>query len=193
MRLGKTLLAAFLALSAPALAQTQLPELPPVPSFNPVQLQIPATGADFNTLVLRINNILSPLLPVGAGATVFNAVNQLAFNATATGNSPYISLQPGGDTNAGIRIVPNGNGNIALFSSAFNQASLGGIHVGNYASWVPAGGLDKCPGAAFNKPAVPAMLQTGSGVAMANYVSDHVLGYLLVKDPFERVFAFPGC
>ncbi len=156
-----------LMLAAPAVAQTS----PPVASFNPSQLQIPATGVDFNTLINRINAILVPALGSGSGL-----VNLIGISGGTTGNNAVIGLQPGADANAGIQINPNGSGNIVLFS----QYDTGVLQFGSQASFIPTTSLIACPG-------VPA------GKAAPIGVSNTVTGFTPIKDWLNRTHAWPVC
>lgn len=138
LRRALLLAGAIIALLPPAGAQT-----PPIPNFNPSQLQIPATGADFNTLIRSINAILVPLVPGGSAG-----VNLISLTGGVTGSPAVIGLQSGADANAGIQINPNGSGNIVLFS----QTDTGVLQIGNQASFVPANSFVACPGATIGHP-----------------------------------------
>jgi hypothetical protein len=146
--------------------------------FNPQQLQIPATGADFNALVNAINAILSPLTGGGLinGGAV--GVNIISLIPGATGVPAQIGLQPGSDPNGSIQIVPNGSGDIILF----NQANSGGFLVfGSQSLWVPATGLSPCP--AMQGGTIP-LGMTGLPV---------VTGYWVFEDWLDRVHYAPAC
>lgn len=140
-----------------------------VATVNPAQLQIPATGVDFNNLIQAINAILTPLIP-----NVASPVNSISLTAGATGSQAMIGLQTGADTNAGIMINPNGSGNITLFS----QLDTGVLQFGNQSSFVKAAGLVACPAAVKNNP---------FGVAPV------VTGYFLAADWLGVQHAIPGC
>jgi len=128
---------------------------PPIPTFNAAQLQIPATGADFNTLVQKINAILVPLIPAAPGA-----VNLISLTGGVTGSPGVIGLQLGADANAGIFINPNGSGNIILFG----PGDTGVLQFGNAADFVPATGFASCPGVIPNRAPI------GVGGTVSSYV-----------------------
>ncbi len=143
---------------------------PPVASFNPSQLQIPATGADFNTLINRINAILVPALGSGSGL-----VNLIGLSGGTAGNNAQIGLQPGADANAGIQINPNGSGNIILFGSS----DTGVLQFGSSSSLVPATGFAACPGVIPNKAPIG--------------VQGVVKGYIIVKDWLGNSHGWATC
>jgi hypothetical protein len=109
-----------------------------VPTVNSQNLQIPATGADFNAVINSINTILAPL----TGGASAGGVNAISLTPAGTGYPAQITLQPGADPNAGILINPNGSGNITLFGAG----DTGVLQLGNSAGFVPANGLAACPG-----------------------------------------------
>jgi len=167
MKLRSILAAMMLAaLPVAALAQTL-----PIPLFSPSQLQIPATGTDFNSLIVRINATLQPTLVSPSGA-----VNLISLTGGLTGTPAIIGLQPGADSNAGIQINPNGSGNIILFG----QADTGVLQFGSQAMFVPATSLIACPG-------VPA----GKSAPMG--VSTTVTGFTPIKDWLGRTHSWPTC
>lgn len=159
-----------LALAGSAWAQTQQTPIQffgsPFDSSNQI--------GNLNTLIQRVNAILTPLQPTIAGA-----VNFVSLTSAPTGLGPVIGVQPGGDTNASIRVSPAGNGDISLFSSKLNLSSTGHIKIGNMASWVKAPALATCPG---SKPGQPRF-----GVA------NTITGYLVIKDWLDQTHGMPGC
>mgnify|MGYP001615226567 CR=1 FL=1 len=113
-------------------------QAPPIPLMtgpqDPAQMQ-----ANFNRLINQINAILVPLLPAnGAG---------LGVPIGSDGNGT-ITLPIGSASTAGIKIDPNGSGNIILFG----DGDTGTLKFGNTTAFIKATGLAPCPGAVPNMP-----------------------------------------
>lgn len=131
-----------------------------------------------NTLVLSINAITGPLLPAVTGG-----VNSISLTSGVTGSPAVIGLQPGGDTNAGININPNGSGNISLFATT----DTGVLQIANATSWFAAkgAGLVPCPGGgAKGSDLAGGLLQGGMQT---------VQGYEVHEDWLGRAYWLPGC
>lgn len=170
--LGLTML---LAAALPAWSQA-FPTSPyaPQPPINGVGVgfDLSNPAANMNNLVAAVNKILSPLIPYTPNATGF-----ISLTPGAQGNGPMIGSY-GAAASVNLKVVPQGNGNIVLFSST-NPLSTGLIKVGNLASWLPAKGLAACP----------AVVGGQAQIGMA----DHITGYLVVKDWLDRTHGMPGC
>lgn len=144
--------------AAPVMAQS-----PPIPLVTGPQA--PAQmNSTFNRLINQINAILVPILPAGGG---------LAVTPTSTGDG-VVGLSFGAGANAGIRINPNGSGNITLFG----DGDTGNLKFGNTTAFTKASGLVACPGAVANMPV---------GVAPA------LSGYLIVQDWSGKKHGVPTC
>lgn len=173
---GLLILGALLAAVLPARAAS-------VPSVNSQQLQIPATGADFNAVIQNINNILAPLTG-GFGAQQANA---LSLGSAPSGSTATITLQPGADANAAIAITPNGNGNVVLFGAPgqpgqpWASNSTGMLQFGNAAGFIKANGFAPCPGMATNRP------------PMLGIPATVVTGFFMVQDWLGFQYAVPAC
>lgn len=166
---------AALAVSAPALAQN------PFAYMNPQQLQIPATGADFNSLIQTLDTFFNPRFPAvqPSNATVTGGVSLSP--GSSSGNAPMIStFSTTGASNVSLKIAPLGNGKIILFDST-NPIVTGILKIANNPSWVPAQGLAACPG---GLKAMPTPNGGTSGV---------ITGYLLIEDWASRVHALATC
>jgi hypothetical protein len=172
--LGALIVAAALAAGSSAMAQS------PVPFINPQQMQIPATGKDFNDLIASIDSVLNPLLPAPGGGAA--ATGGISLNAGTSGVSPTISTYSNtGATSVNLKIAPLGNGKIILFQSNISPMSTGIIKVANSPSWVPTQGLTACPGGLKSLP------------TMNGSTSGTITGYLLIQDWKESVHAVPTC
>ena len=161
------MLAAFLALSTGARAQSSFVSPPypyPVPYFAWADPSNPT--ATNNMLIQAIDNILAPLQPQVQGATSFISL----IPGTTAGT---IGLQPGAPANASIKIQPNGNGNIVLFTATENEQSRGLIKIGNQPSWAPKS--TKRPGSPVSAARVQAsstrMVSRGSHTRWLTIVS----------------------
>lgn len=141
----------------------------------PSQLQIPATGADFNAVINAINAILSPL--TGGPGAAGTGVNGISLTPAATGGIATITLTPTADANASIGIKPNGTGNIVLFTSG--PGPQGVLQFANSSAFVPVGGLAACPAVPAGRPPLG--------------VSGVITGYLPVRDWLNRGFALVAC
>lgn len=130
-------------------------------------------NATINSLVIAINNILSPLT---GGPTVSTQINAIDLTAGTTGMPGVIGLQSGADTNAALQIQPNGTGNIILFAST---GSTGVLQFANTNSFVAANGLGACPGIANKAPPI--------GVAQT------IQGFIVVQDWIGRTRNLPAC
>lgn len=156
-----------------------------VATVNPQQLQIPATGGDFNNLINSINAILSPL--TGGPGPAGTGVNSISLIPAATGGVASITLRSGGDTNAGIAITPNGNGNVVLFGAPgqpgqpWASSSTGMLQFGNATGFIKANALAPCPGMATNRP------------PMLGIPTTVVTGFFQVQDWLGFVYAVPAC
>ncbi len=152
-----------------------------IASVNPQQLQIPATGADFNALIAAINAIVTPLIP-----NVSGSVNTISLTPGITGTPAIIGLQPGADTNTGITISPNGSGAITIFS----QADTGVLQYGNQSSFVPGNGIDRCPGSGGIAHVITGGVLAGTAGGLPNNV---VRGYFINSDWMGRQYALVAC
>jgi hypothetical protein len=124
-------------------------------------------NATINSVIQRINAVLSPVLASGS-----TSVNNVAITGGVTGSPLVIGLQTGADANAGITISPNGSGNVKLFS----QNGTGVLQFGNQTSFVTAG-LANAPGIVSGKAPLG--------------MSDHLRGYILMQDWLGRSYGFP--
>ncbi len=147
MKIRPILVALLLAAAYPAGAAS-------VPLLTGPQ-DVSQMNATINGVINNINTILSPLTGgglingVAPGATG-TAVNILSLTPGATGSPAVIGLQPGGDSNGSIQIVPDiPGGNIILFSSA--TGATGVLQFANSTAVVAATGLAACPGTNPNR------------------------------------------
>ncbi len=142
----------------------------PIPFVNSQQLQIPATGADFNNLINAIDGVLNPIFPTVPGATT---------GISFTPGSGNVTISPTGSGNVSLVIQPLANGNLVLFDPSVSPLQTGVIQVANSPSWVPIQGIAACPGIPSGKPALG--------------MSDHITGYLRVMDWLGVKHALPVC
>ncbi len=164
--LGALIVAAALAAGSSAMAQQ------PIPFVNSQQLQIPATGVDFNNLILAIDNLLNPIFPTVPGATSGIAITE------GTGTTAISATGPVG-TDVSLQLSPQNNGNIILFKGNVSPVQSGVIQVANSPSWLPMQGLVACPGVVGNK----------SQIGM----DDHITGYLVIMDWIGVKRGIPSC
>ncbi len=167
--------------------------------FNPVQLQIPATGADFNSLIGQINSNTVPnngpnALSSGPGSasgalttnqttnpnTIVDGVQVVGTGAGALRNPGGYAAGPiiqavGSDTNINLALGSQGNGVVQFASGAM---------------WTAQPGFAVCPGATGaiinNGPA-------GPGAGQLIVPSPTITGFLTVLDWKGKLRAIPTC
>ncbi len=164
--LGALIVAVALAAGSSAMAQV------PIPFVNPGQLQIPATGKDFNDLILAIDNLLNPIFPTVPGSTTGISIVDGSTTTTISATGPT-----GSDVS--LQLSPQNNGNIILFKGNVSPSQTGVIQVANSPSWLPMQGLVACPGVVSNK----------SNIGM----DDHITGYLVIMDWIGVKHGIPSC
>lgn len=146
------------------------------------------TNATINGLVNAINAIISPL--TGGGSLIGStpgtgavATNIIALIPAVTGSPAQIALQPGGDSNGSIQILPDLiGGDIILFGST---SAGGNLVFANQSMWVPTQGLTPCPGMT---PGAGATIPF-AGVAGQPLIT----GYWVFEDWLDRPHLTPGC
>ena len=142
--------------------------------FNAQQLQIPATGVDFNALIAAINCISAGQCPATG--------NNIFVLPASNGQVPtVVSGGPGSDPNTPIGINPSGNGDIILFYGQ-PPTDTGALQFANAYSWLPAKGLAACP--AMNGVA---------GVWGAETVNPVITGYIIIEDWLGNSHGLPAC
>lgn len=147
------------------------------------------TNATINGLVNAINAILSPL--TGGGTIIGStpgtgavATNIIALNPGMTGSPAQIALQPGGDSNGSIQILPDLiGGDIILFGTG---STGGNLVIANAAMWVAASGLAACPGVLPGQGTVGAQLNSLAPPST-------IQGYWIIEDWLDRVHYTPTC
>lgn len=170
-RVALALLLIGAALPAWPQAYTTAPYAPMSPLQGPGVGYDPSNPAvNEQKLVAAINQILSPLYPYVPGAA--------GFLSLVPGPTDASLVTYGSAASVNLKVAPQGNGNIVLFPST-TANSLGLVKIGNLASWRPARGLAQCPAV------VPGQAQIG--------MSDHITGYLVVKDWLDVSHGMPGC
>ncbi len=125
----------------------------------------PGNGqANLNSVIQEIDNVLGISFPQVAGGVNFPTMGE-----SVSGGSVIIGAS-GPDANIGIAIQPAGNGNISLFS----QFSTGLLQFANVSSFAPAIGIAATPGVPTGRAPIG--------------MTDHLRGYLLVKDWLGRSY-----
>lgn len=148
----------------------------------------PTLLGPLNALVNSINTIISPLTGPDTGVykpfppTIGATGNAIGFVEGQVGSPAIIRLQDGGDPNGAIQILPNGSGNIVLFSGYSDLGSTGYLQFANAAQFVKAAaaGVERCPGGLIRK-------RTGTEV------HGTIRGYILVKDWLGDTHGLVAC
>jgi hypothetical protein len=185
MNLKRIVYGLIFALAAgSAQAQSPIPYFTGLPTgpgggFDPTNQM-----ANFNNLIGQIDNILGPT--TGGGTAPLIAANPATVSLAQvpgmqiTGETIFSATGTG---NVTLGLAPVGNGNIDLFPANY-ITNTGLLQFGNYASFVAAKGIDRCPGMPANG------VQTGGLYLSPSQV---VTGYMQVLDWANRPTFLVAC